>query len=128
MLKTARIFGALTLALGLGVGCAGKDDDNDRPARDNTGVNARDRKDTETTAQHAGMGKSDVEIMAGIRKRVVADGALGTNAHNVKIVANNGTVTLKGPVASAIEKATVEDYAAEVVGRDNIVNELEIAP
>ncbi len=137
-MKTMRIVSALALALGLTtVGCksnAEKADDQSktkvleqRPA-DNTGTNERDRKDTETTAQHAGMAQSDTDIMAKIRQAVVDDGNLSTNAHNVKIVAAHGIVTLKGPVGSAAEKTTVEQKAIAVVGEKNVVSELEIAP
>lgn len=139
-MKTMSIVSALALSLGLTtIACKGRPDDRKvddhavamplekRPA-DNTGTNERDRKDTETTAQHAGMSGSDTDIMAKIRQAVVDDGALSTNAHNVKIVAAHGIVTLKGPVADATEKATIEQKAAAVVGEKNVVSELEIAP
>ncbi len=51
-----------------------------------------------------------------IRKAVVADKSLSTDAHNVKIIAQNGMVTLKGVVRSEDEKKTVEQKAVEVAG------------
>lgn len=123
------MIGALVLALGVGAACTGsKDEDGARRAADNTGVNERDRAAGAPTAQSAGMGKSDVDIMAAIRKRVVADDSLSTNAHNVKIVAADGTVHLKGPVASGAERATIVRIATDEVGAKNVVDELEIAP
>lgn len=54
------------------------------------------------------------------------DKALSTYAHNVKIIAQGGKVTLKGPVRSAEEKQTVEQKAAEVAGAGNVTNEITI--
>ena len=46
--------------------------------------------------------------MQKIRKAVMDDKSLSTYAHNVKIIAQNGKVTLKGPVRSEDEKKMVE--------------------
>jgi osmotically-inducible protein OsmY len=104
------------------------DVDVDEHAADNTGVNERDRADGAKTADQADMAGSDVDVMAKIRSRVVDDDTLSTNAHNVKIIAEDGVVTLKGPVASAAEKARIEDLAVAVVGRKNVRNLIDIAP
>jgi hyperosmotically inducible protein len=127
MFKTTSTVCALALALGLGSAC--KDNDADAKTRaDNTGINDRDRNERQRTADNADVDKSDVEIMADIRKRVVDDDSLSTNGHNVKIIAEDGRVILKGPVDSATEKARIEDLANEVVGRKNVVNQIEVAP
>ena len=127
MLKSTSTVCALALALGLGAAC--KDNDAGAKTRaDNTSINDRDRNDKQRTADNADMDKSDVEIMAEIRKRVVDDDSLSTNGHNVKIIAEDGRVILKGPVDTAAEKARIEDIANEVIGRKNVVNQLEIAP
>jgi len=97
-------------------------------AADNTGVNKRDRDDRAVTADQQSNNKSDVELTAEIRRAIVKDDSLSTNAHNVKIVVLNGQVTLKGPVGSAAEKAAVERKASAVVGKGKIVNELAVAP
>ena len=120
---------ALALALGAGAGCDNQEAQGRRQAliaADNTGANRRDRQ--APTAQAAGLGTSDVDIMAAIRRRVVDDGSLSTNAHNVKIVAQDGTVTLRGPVGSASERTAIERIAVDVVGAPNVVNQLEVAP
>jgi osmotically-inducible protein OsmY len=44
------------------------------------------------------------------------------------VIAQNGTVTLKGPVRSEEEKKSIEAKAAEVAGAGNVQNELSIAP
>jgi hyperosmotically inducible protein len=69
---------------------------------------------------------SDRDIMQKIRKSIVDDKTLSTYAHNVKIVAQGGKVTLKGPVRSAEEKQTIEQKATEVAGAGNVTNELTI--
>lgn len=95
---------------------------------DNTKVNQRDRSKAEPTADNAKEGKPDRELMRKVRHSVVSDKSLSTYAHNVKIIAQNGKVTLKGPVRSDEEKQTVEAKAVEVAGTGNVVNELTVAP
>jgi len=56
------------------------------------------------------------------------DKSLSTYAHNVKIIAQNGLVTLKGPVTSDDEKKAIETKAAAVVGQDKVTSELEVKP
>ncbi len=47
------------------------------------------------------------------------------NAKNVKIITQNGDVTLRGPVKSADEKKKIGDYAKSG-GAKNVHNDLEI--
>jgi hyperosmotically inducible periplasmic protein len=95
-------------------------------APDNTKVNKRDRSKSEPTADQAKDNPSDREVMQKIRKSITDDSALSTDAHNVKIIAENGKVTLKGPVRSAEEKEAVERKAAEVAGEGNVTSELTV--
>ena len=99
---------------------------NQPPASDNTKVNQRDRVKSEPTADQAKNNISDREIMQKIRKALIDDKSLSTYAHNVKIIAQNGKVTLKGPVRSEEEKQTVEKTAKDVAGGENVTNELTI--
>jgi hyperosmotically inducible protein len=46
----------------------------------------------------------------------------------VKIVAQNGQVTLKGPVRSEEEKATIAKKATEIAGAGKVTNEMTVAP
>jgi osmotically-inducible protein OsmY len=57
---------------------------------------------------------------------VVGDKSLSTNAHNLKIITSNGTVTLRGPVKSTEEKAAVETKAKQVAGVTGVDNQLEV--
>ena len=66
--------------------------------------------------------------MQKIRKAVMDDKSLSSYAHNVKIISQNGKVTLKGPVRSADEKQSIEQKATDVAGVGNVTNEITIKP
>jgi osmotically-inducible protein OsmY len=84
--------------------------------------NSARNKDHTTTADQQPENKSDLEITRDIREAIVADKSLSTYAHNVKIITQNGAVTLRGPVHSVEEKQTVASKAADVVGGPDKVN------
>jgi hyperosmotically inducible periplasmic protein len=95
---------------------------------DNTKVNKRDRNKAEPTADQQKENKSDRELARNVRRSLVKDKSLSSYAHNIKVVAQDGKVTLKGPVRSAVEKQAIEAKAAEVAGGADMVNsEIEIA-
>lgn len=98
--------------------------DNAKP--DNTRVNKRDRANSEPTADQAKNNKSDRDLMKEIRKSIVDDKTLSTYGHNVKVIARNGQITLKGPVHSEEEKKSIESKAAEVAGADHVTNQIEV--
>jgi hyperosmotically inducible protein len=111
--------------------CAGQQpaaNDSDAAKADNTRVNKRDRNKEEVTADQQKMNGSDRELARKIRRSLMDDKSLSTYAHNVKIIARNGTVTLKGPVRSEDEKTSIESKANEVAGSGNVKSELSIAP
>ena len=95
---------------------------------DNTEINKRDQSQEELTAGQQGETKQDREITQKIRRAIVTDKSLSTNAHNVKIITVGGMVTLKGPVRSKEEKRAVEKKAAQIAGNANIKSEIGIAP
>jgi len=99
---------------------------SDAPPTDNTKVNKRDRKGAEPTADQAKNKTSDREIMRQIRRAVLKDKSLSTYGHNVKIISQDGKVTLKGPVHSEEEKRAIESKAIEVAGDGNVTNELTV--
>jgi len=98
------------------------------PAVDNTKVNERDRSKNEPTADQQKENRSDRDITQQIRQSIMKDKSLSTYAHNVKIITQNGQVTLKGPVRSDEEKKTVEAKATEVAGENKVNSELDIKP
>lgn len=72
--------------------------------------------------------KEDLETTTAIRKAVVADKSLSVAAHNVKIFTEKGKVTLRGPVKSDAEVASVVEKAVAVAGKEKVVSELEVKP
>jgi hyperosmotically inducible periplasmic protein len=98
------------------------------PPADNSKVNERDRNANEATADQQKDNRSDRDITQQIRKAILSDKSLSTYAHNVKIVTQNGTVTLKGPVRSDDEKKAVEAKAAEVAGQSKVTSQLDVMP
>jgi hyperosmotically inducible protein len=53
---------------------------------------------------------------------------LSTYAHNVKIISQNGKVTLKGVVRSDDERRTIKTKAEEVAGAGNVMDNLSVKP
>lgn len=94
---------------------------------DNTAVNQRDKSTTQVTADtQAKTAKEDVELTRLIRQELMKDKNLSTYAQNIKIVTVEGVATLRGPVHSLEEKNKVGDHAKKIVGRAQILNELEV--
>jgi hyperosmotically inducible periplasmic protein len=93
---------------------------------DNTKLNERDRKGATLTPGDQNNNKADVEITAQIRKAIVGDSALSTDAKNVKIVTQDGAVVLRGPVESEAEKNAVGSKAAGVAGVKHVENQLDV--
>lgn len=101
----------------------------DKPTTpDNTKVNKRDRQAGAVTADQQKENTGDRELSANIRRALMEDKDLSTYAHNVKIVAENGIVTLKGPVRSQEEKKAVEAKATEVAGAGKVKNMISVKP
>ena len=98
------------------------------PAGDNSKVNQRDQSESEATADQQKNNRSDLEITKEIRHALTQDKSLSTYAHNVKVISQNGKVTLKGPVRSDDEKTAVIAKAAQVAGEANINDEMTVAP
>ena len=97
-------------------------------APDNTKMNKGDAQEGATTADQQKMNTTDRNITKKIRASIMKDKSLSMYAHNVKIVTQDGKVTLKGPVRSEKEKSDVEAKAAAVAGDGNVTSEIEVAP
>ena len=87
----------------------------------------RDRDDQNKTTGDQSENEADRTITQNIRRAVTADDSLSTNAKNVKIITNNGMVTLRGPVKSEKEKAEIEAKAKQVAGVKSVDNQLDVA-
>lgn len=95
---------------------------------DNTKINQRDRAKDAVTSDQQKENASDRTITQKIRRALTDDKSLSTYAHNVKIVARDGQVTLKGPVRTEDEKKIVEAKAVDVAGAGRVTNQISIAP
>jgi hyperosmotically inducible protein len=94
---------------------------------DNTKVNARDRSAGAVTADQQKSDAADMKLTKTIRQSIMADKSLSTYAHNVKIISQNGMVTLKGPVKSDAEKTTVISKAVAAAGSaDKVTDQISI--
>jgi hypothetical protein len=91
--------------------------------------NTKQNKDqTNPTADQQKMNPADRAITQKIRKAIHEDSTLSTYAHNIKIITQDGKVTLRGPVRSEEEKSNIEAKAVAVAGVGNVTDQLEIAP
>ena len=115
--------------LGILLGSFGATPAGAQTKQDNTGVNKRDRNPQEATADQQKANVSDRDLSAKIRKSIVGDKSLSTYAHNVKVISQNGTVTLKGPVRSEEEVKSIVSKATDITGdAAKVVNELSVEP
>jgi len=96
-------------------------------APDNSGRNARDAGGNTVTPMDQGNNEQDLKVTQQIRREVVSDDNLSTKAHNVKIVTNNGVVTLRGPVESEAEKDRIASVAKKIAGDGKVKDQLEVA-
>ncbi len=118
------LVGILVASLSLAVVQASARPQNPEP--DNTKVNAGDQNKSAVTADQQKENTSDRELARQIRRAIIKDKSLSTYAHNVKVIVQNGAVTLKGPVRSDDEKSALEAKAAQVAGEGKVTNELKV--
>jgi len=118
-------LGGLALGASLMGTPAVRQQDPQQPAPDNT---KRNKDQTDPSADQQKMNPADRAITQKIRKAIHEDKSLSTYAHNIKIITQDGKVTLRGPVRSEDEKSNLQAKAAEIAGQDNVSNQLEVAP
>jgi hyperosmotically inducible periplasmic protein len=117
----------LTTVLGLGgIACYGQATATS-PQPENTKVNRSDRSTGAPTADQQKLNAADTKLTKTIRQSIMADKSLSSYAHNVKIISQNGVVTLKGPVKSEDEKRViVEKAAAAAGGADKVTDQISV--
>jgi osmotically-inducible protein OsmY len=129
MKKTQRIaFAFLLLCSSWAISASAQSTDANGAKPDNTKVNKRDRKAGEVTADQQKMNKADRQLTQKIRRAITDNNSLSTYAHNVKIISQDGMVTLKGPVRTEDEKTALEAKATAIAGSGKVTNELSVAP
>jgi hyperosmotically inducible periplasmic protein len=121
----------LLLSMVLMVGCSKNRSEDKQVSQavepDNSGRNVRDRDNQTKTPGDQSENEADRTITQNIRQAITADDSLSTNAKNVKIITNDGTVTLRGPVKSEKEKTDIEAKAKQVAGVKRVDNQIEVA-
>ena len=99
---------------------------SDATEADNTKRNSSEQNKNTDTAEKQSNNKDDLALTQKIRQAVMNEGSLSMNAKNVKIIAQDGEITLKGPVDSQQEKDTIGTKAGEIAGKDKVENKLEV--
>ncbi len=99
--------------------------DNQQPAPDNTKTN---KDQAGPTADQQKTNPSDQAVTQKIRKAIHEDQSLSSYAHNIKVITQDGKVTLRGPVRSEEEKNNLEAKAVSVAGQGNVTNQLDVTP
>jgi len=117
---------ALGSQLMIGMPSAAHAQEPANPPSSTTPDNSAQNKNHAKTAESQNANTSDREITQKIRKSIVADKSLSTYAHNVKIITQDGQVTLKGPVQTEDEKQSIASKAADVAGTDKVNNQLTV--
>ena len=100
--------------------------DATRTAADNTARNVRDRDEKTPTPMDQGGSEADRAITQYVRQSVLENDSLSTNAHNVKVITQDGVVTLRGPVQTAAEKATIVAVAHRAPGVTRVDDQIEV--
>jgi hyperosmotically inducible protein len=116
----------LALACLSAVSLAASAADNAKTKPDNTAVNERDRSGETQTSGDQSNNSADLKITQAIRQALMKDSELSTTAKNVKIITNNGQVTLRGPVKNAREKAKIDQLAKSAAGGAHINDQLDV--
>ncbi len=127
-MKVGKYLSALGTTLFLSASLLASVPQNQQPAPDNTKNNQGDASRDATTADQQKMNPADRNTTKQIRKSIMQDKSLSTYGHNIKIITQDGKVTLKGPVRSEDDKANIEAKAVAVAGAGNVTNQLEVAP
>jgi hyperosmotically inducible protein len=123
------VWAAVSLFLGASMPARLVSQDNtQQPAPDNSKTNQRDRDQSSPTADQQKMNPADRDITKKIRSAIHNDKSLSSYAHNIKVITQDGKVTLKGPVRSDEEKTNIESKATAVAGEGMVTDQLEVAP
>jgi osmotically-inducible protein OsmY len=117
-----------SLVLGGSLMAGPRQQNSPAPAADNSKMNQGDASKGAVTADQQKMNTADRDITKNVRSSILEDKSLSTYAHNIKVITQDGKVTLKGPVRSDDEKANIKGKAVAIVGTDNVVDEMTVAP
>jgi len=106
----------------LATGCA----KSTTAAADNTKNNARDRSGQTVTPTDQPENAADRDLAKAVRQSLTKDDSLSTNAKNIKVIAQNGRVTLRGVVDNSDERDSVAAKVKAIAGVAGCDNQLEV--
>jgi osmotically-inducible protein OsmY len=69
---------------------------------------------------------TETKITAAVRQAMMSDKSLSFTAKNVKVITVGSRVTLRGPVKSEQERASIEALAKRTAGVSEVDNQLEV--
>ena len=126
------IVGAGVAAVLVVAGCSRSPSNNaqnqgSKTQPDNTAQNAQDRSGATVTAQDQGNNEADREATRRIRQAIEAKDGLSTDAKNIKVITQNGKVTLRGAVQNQQEEQTIK-LIVEQMGFASLDDQLEVKP
>jgi osmotically-inducible protein OsmY len=124
-MKTSKVILTIVFCATATASYAQTPDTSTKP--DNTAVNKRDRNSNEVTADQQKTNAADQDLTKKVRQSIMSDKSLSSYAHNIKIISQDGSVTLKGPVKSEDEKKIVMEKAVAAAGSpDKVTDEISV--
>jgi hyperosmotically inducible periplasmic protein len=94
---------------------------------ENSAENQRDRNHQTLTPIDQSNKPEDLAILRTLRRALVKDNHLSTEAKNIKIITIDGAVTLRGPVKTEREKEEILAKAERIAGNGHVHDEPEVA-
>lgn len=79
------------------------------------------------TAMDQGSSEEDTAITQAVRRAVVADNTLSVRGQNVIIITADRSVTLRGMVASAVERQAITELAKKTPGVSMVYDQMQVA-
>jgi hyperosmotically inducible periplasmic protein len=126
-LPVFRLLSGAALASVLLTPVASRGQDQNTATTKTSPDNSASNKAQNNTADQQSEATSDRMLTRKIRQALIADKSLSTYGHNVKIIAKDGSVTLKGPVHSEEEKQAIASKTESIVGSpDKVTNQLTV--
>ncbi|WP_165418467.1 BON domain-containing protein [Dyella amyloliquefaciens] len=69
---------------------------------------------------------ADVQLASNVQQTLQRDNSLSPAAHQVKIIASDGAVVLRGSVANDAEKTKIDSMVRGMPGVKEVTNELDV--
>ncbi len=82
--------------------------------------------DVQPSAQNQSNDRADIKLSANLRRKIMRKKGLSVDAQNIKIISENGSLVLRGPVKTEQEKQIIDDLAKRCCDKVPYKNELEV--